>query len=184
MKHFKNLESLANWLKTCGIDTGTWGTGQYKTVANLWEEYESGEISFEENPPLRNVNVVQILVRRGSMILLEIEQAFAGGERRFRNQPPSEKIKANETIIDAAYRGLNEELGLRHDQISLKITGDAREEITIESPSYPGLPTRYMMQTVVACVDGLPAEDFWRDNRAFSKGDPIHRHLWGWRKQD
>ena len=183
MKQFNNLEELANWLRSCGIDTGIWGTGQYKTIANLWEEYESGEVSFEEDPPLRNVSVVQILVRRGSMVLLEIEQAFANGERRFRHQLPSEKIKANETTVDAAYRGLQEELGLRGDQISLKSTEGEREEIIIDSPSYPGLSTRYMMQKVVACVDGLPVEDFWRDNRAFSQGDPVQQHLWGWRKQ-
>jgi ADP-ribose pyrophosphatase YjhB (NUDIX family) len=182
MKRFNGPHELANWLRAHGIDTRIWGTGQYKTVANLWEEYESREISFEDNPPRRKVSVVQILVRRGNMILLEIEQAFANGERRFRSQPPSEKVKANETIMDAARRGLKEELGIRPDQIGAISPASKQEEIMIDSPSYPGLVTRYTMQTVAASVDGLPAEDFWRDNRAFSKGDPVHRHLWGWRE--
>lgn len=183
VKDFDSLDALVSWLEEGGVDTAVWGTGSSKSTSNLWDEYLQGEVSFEAHPLMRIVRVVQVLVKRDDMILLEVEQVFKNGKRRFRNQPPAEKIKGNENIIDAAYRCLIEELGLSRDQVDFMGVDQEMEYVIRDSPSYPGLPTRYSIQRIRARVAGLPDEDFWRANTAANEGDPVSRHLWAWRQQ-
>jgi len=174
------LQDMVLWLESIGIDVSQWGTSTSKSLENLWDEYLRGEIYFVADPPLRIVQVVQIIVGRNDMILLEMEQEFSNSKRRSRNQPPSEKIKPGEDLYDAALRCLNEELGLEPVQIDIdKFSYTAKEEI-IESPSYPGLLTRYTIHTLEVQVTGLPEQEFWRENVAAGEGDPVKRHLWGW----
>lgn len=180
VKRFNYPGELTIWLEENGIDTGVWGSGAHKTIANLWDEYAAGEVSFEANPPLRVVQVVQILIQHDGTMLLEKEQVLTNGMRRFRNQLPSEKIKGNETFMDAAFRCLSEELGLGRDRVDSVTVENESDEMIADSPSYPGLSTRYSIQTATARVSGLPAGDFWRDNQATAEGDPVSRHLWGW----
>ena len=181
MEKFANSAALAGWLKDKGIDTSSWGRGPFKSIANLWDEYEAGEVFFEDDPPMRVVHVVQILIQQHNRSLREVEQELSNGERRFRNQPPAEKVKSNETGVDAAQRCLREELGLSSEQIEAMSMANEREEMIADSPSYPGLLTRYTIQEIKARVIGLPEDDFWRENKAAAEGDPVSRHLWGWR---
>lgn len=179
-RQFEELEQLLNWLEGQGIETRSWGKGAYKSTQNLWDEYTAGDITFEENPPLRVVQVVQVLVLQDGARLVEKEQILTNGQRRFRDQPPSEKMKAGESRLEAASRCLQEELGVAEEQIrSMQFKQDRMEEVR-ESPSYPGLLTRYTMHEVKARLSGLPAGDFWRQNAAMSQGDPVKQHLWGW----
>lgn len=177
---FNNLQDMVHWLDSTGIDVSQWGTNSTKTLNNLWDEYGRGEVSFQVNPPMRIVRVVIIIISRDDMILIEVEQVFHNGKRRFRNQPPSEKIKLGEELNDAAMRCLHEELGLKPAQIDFDESHYKKEEETRESPSYPGLMTRYTMYTVELKVEGLPEQTFWRENVAIGEGDPVKRHLWGW----
>jgi hypothetical protein len=181
MRDFNGPDVLADWLEAGSIDTSKWGTGTYKSIANLWDEYLQGEVSFID-PPLRVVQVVQVLVQQDGDTLREVEQVFWNGERRFRNQPPAEKIKRSESSIDAALRCLYEELGVSREQVSTLVAANEVQEVVKESPSYPGLPTRYLIQRIKARVIGLPKEDFWRENTAVGHGDPVSRHLWAWRE--
>jgi hypothetical protein len=183
MKDFDGPDELTGWLNENGIDTAVWGIGTFKTVANLWDEYVQGEVYFRADPPLRMIQVVQVLIQHDDTTLIEVEQVFKNGKRRHRNQPPSEKIKPSEIGIDAAYRCLNEELGLSRDQVSEMVADREREEMVTDSPSYPGLRTHYTIQRIKARVTGLPDEDFWRENTAVREGDPVSRHLWAWREQ-
>ena len=183
VKDFDGPDELTGWLQENGIDTAVWGTGTFKTIANLWDEYVQGEGCFEANPPLRMVQVVQVLVLHEDRTLIEVEQVFRDGKRRHRNQPPAEKIKQNENSIDAAYRCLNEELGLGRDQVNFMAAEHEKEEIFTDSPSYPGLLTHYTIQRIRVRVTVLPKENFWRENTAAREGDPVSRHLWAWREQ-
>lgn len=181
MKNFENADDLQKWLNTNGVDTSLWGEGNAKSVDNLWDEWISGEIMFQERPLLRQVNVVQILIRKSKQLLLEAEQELDDGQRRFRNQPPSEKMKPGESYTDAAMRCLQEELGIRAENITF-LTG-TYEQLQRESDSlsYPGLKTQYIFHMVEAQVKELPDKNFWRDNQAYGSGDPVRRHLWAWR---
>ena len=180
MDDFSKLQDLVHWLNVNGVDVSQWGTSIFKTPDNLWDEYVRGEVSFQTDPPLRIVRVAQIIINRNNQILLEVEQEFKNGRRRFRSQPPSEKIKPDEDLHDAAIRCLHEELGLDPGQISFVESSYEKRETILESPSYPGLLTRYTIHAVEARVTGLPAQEFWRQNKAVIEGDPVIRHLWNW----
>lgn len=180
MQEFERIEELVDWLEAHGIDTSSWGAGGTKTVENLWDEYVNGEITFKNDPPTRIVQVVQVFIRRGNRILLEVEQEFENAQRRSRNQPPSEKMKAGESYVTAAVRCLDEELGLGRNEIAFVGSGYEKVEAVTESPSYPGLRTRYTFHSIEAVAKGLPDDDFWRENVTSEDGDPIKRHLWAW----
>lgn len=179
---FDSPDELAAWLEEHGIETAVWGSGQYKSISNLWDEYMQGEVSFVVHPAMRVVRVVQVRILQNKAILLEAEQVFRNGERRFRNQPPSEKIKGDESHLDAAYRCLSEELGVSRDQVDLLADDNIGEEWISDSPSYPGLQTRYRIQSITVRVRGLPEKEFWRENKAASDGDPVDEQLWVWRE--
>jgi len=181
VERFDGPDELAEWLEERDIDTAVWGTGTFKSIANLWDEYLKDAVSFAD-PALRIVQVVQVLIQQDGKILCEVEQEFKNGKCRRRNRPPSEKINRNESSIDAAYRCLDEELGIRPEQVSIMATEGQVEELN-SSPSYPGLQTRYLIQRFRADVPGLPKEDFWRENTAAEEDDPVSRHLWAWKEQ-
>lgn len=57
-----------------GIDTSLWGEGNAKTIGHLWDELREGEARLQDDPPLRLVDAVQIIIRRGKQILVEARQ--------------------------------------------------------------------------------------------------------------
>lgn len=182
MMVFENERALEKWLTSREICWEAWGSAGSKTVANLWHEYEQGEISFGDDPPTRAVRVAQIILRREKSVLLEIAQEFGDGRVRQRELPPSEKIIAGESQFSAAERCLREELGLDPRQIQILNSTAASYERVADSPSYPGLRTHYTIYIVEAMVEELPDSDFWRENEPAGEGDPVKRHLWGWRR--
>lgn len=178
-REFQSSDELAAWLAEADIDTAGWGLGRTKTLDDLWSEYVSGESGFTADPPSRLVEVAQLIIRREGAILLEVEQSFSDGRQRVRLHPPSEKLLRGETPHAAARRCLSEELGLTTADGVL--IGEREPSVEVaDSPSYPGLPTRYVFYTFEAAADSLPDGDFYRDNNA--PDDPIRRHLWGWRE--
>jgi ADP-ribose pyrophosphatase YjhB (NUDIX family) len=181
MYNFKYINEFVSWLEQHNIDTSYWGEGNAKSVINLWDEIASGEIILLDDPPRRIVHVVQVVIRRGRRILLEVEQVMENGSRRFRNQPPSEKFKLGESYLDAAARCLREELGVTPEDIHLLPESYCPRTELLDSFSYPGLLTEYTFHVVEADVEGLPDEPFWRENKATVAGDPVKRHLWVWR---
>ena len=177
---FGEIEYLAAWLAGSGIDVAGWGKGEAKQLLDLWREYTSGESCLTDNPPARQIDVAQVIIRRGDRVLVELAQEFADDRRRSRLLPPSEKLKGGESPRAAAWRCLGEELGLREEDVALGQSAQVSEEVG-DSPSYPGLPTRYVFHVFEATADSLPDDDFYRDNAA--PNDPIRRHLWGWRRE-
>jgi hypothetical protein len=180
-RDFQTIGDLADWLAAMGISTSEWERGGAKSLVDLWAEYGNGEAVLSDDPPSRTIEVAQVIIRRGDSVLIEIEQEFEDGRRRARMWPPSEKMKSGEAPRQAAQRCLSEELGLGEGEIALGEEVDLIEELA-DSPSYPGLPTRYQFHVFPArlvAADALPAADFHRDNHAVD--DPIRRHYWGWR---
>jgi len=184
VNQFADIQALEAWLKKYGIKYEAWGANNSKSIGNLWQELEAGDVQLKDNPPLRVVNVVQVIILRDSHILVEAAQEFINGQRRFRNQPPAEKIKPAETIEQAAYRCLLEELDVPHQRISLHMESHKQHKTLTNSISYPGLPSQYNFHVLEARVADLPKEDFWRENKAGGALDPVKRHLWAWRPLD
>lgn len=78
-------------------------------------------------------------------------------------------------------RCFREELGVGETAVTFLHDTYSQVESETDSLSYPGLKTRYTFHVIEAQVTGLPDEDFWRDNSAFTVGDPVKRHRWTWR---
>lgn len=184
VNNFPSINALEAWLNKHGIHYEAWGKNSSKSLRNLWQELEAGEVQLKEYPPLRVVEVVQIIIRRNNQILVEAEQEFVNGQRRFRNQPPSEKVKPGESIEEAACRCLLEELGISPEAIQLNLDSHQQHQTSTNSISYPGLPSQYNFHVVEAAVSGLPDGAFWRDNHTTGLVDPVRRHRWVWRPRE
>lgn len=176
---FETAAALTSWLQNNGIDTSHWGTGTSKTAVDLWQEIQQGESTIQGNPTERVVQVVQIIIEQAGNVLIEVEQELHDGRRRRRHRPPTEKMKAGESPEDTVFRCLQEELGVRPDQVSW-LSKSGQKQIKQDSPSYPGLVTRYEFIIFDTAVSGLPPGDFWHENRAEAAIDPARRHYWAW----
>lgn len=176
--------ALQRWLIQQGIDMTNWGMDGAKTVSDLWDELQNGDIKLHGDPPLREVALVQVFIRRGELVLLELAQEFESGLQRHRHIPPSEKMRRNEDYREAAVRGLYEEMGIAPESIFFIADSYRQFYRDTVSPSYPGLSTRYTVHRIDAHVSALPEADFWWENETHGAGDPVRRHLWGWRPAD
>jgi ADP-ribose pyrophosphatase YjhB (NUDIX family) len=183
MEGIQSPGELREWLVARGIDISKWGTGAAKTVDDLWNEIQREEIYLQDDPPLRIVNAVQVIVRRESSMLVELKQEFEDGRVRFRNHPPAEKMKPSEHCEDAAIRCLQEELGVERSAIEIDKGTDRQAREVKESPSYPGLNTQYTFHVVAARVKGLPDDDFETEEDTHNEAEAVRKHQWGWRKQ-
>ena len=112
MREFDAIEELKAWLRDQNINVDRWGEGAAKTVENLWAEIDEGETLLQRDPPRRLIEVVRVVVRRDAFILIEARQEFVSGRQRTRNRPPSEKMRPDESYEEAAYRCIEEELGI------------------------------------------------------------------------
>ncbi|XP_020592521.1 uncharacterized protein LOC110033027 [Phalaenopsis equestris] len=211
---FSSPESLSDWLKP-RLPPGalaSWGSSPgTKTVNNLWIELSKGEISLfisspsrdwqseaaagvqvDDQPtiPLRAVNVaiVKIRNRRGAL-LVESHQLLSDGTVRQRGRPLSEKMRPGETVEDAAWRAVEEELGIAASG-SVKIVPDSYVVRVEEkaSVSYPGLPARYILHSIEARVESLPeegefsTEEMGEGEEELSIGSAVfvRKHFWKW----
>ncbi|MCB0086228.1 MAG: NUDIX hydrolase [Caldilineaceae bacterium] len=178
---FDDPSALQRWLHARGIDTTNWGQGAAKTVDALWHELAAGEAQLQDDPPLRKIAVVKLIIRRGEMVLHEVEQELADGRRRPRNHAPGEKLLPGETVTAAALRGLHEEVGLAPAEVRI-VSLEPPTFRELESPSYPGLRTHYTFYAVVVAAAGLPAHTFWTEETARQANEPVARHRWEWVK--
>ena len=177
---FDNIEGLREWLMAVDINTAAWGKNGAKSVEALWQEIATGESQLQSDPPERQVQVVEILIRRDDKVLIEAAQELADGQIRQRGILPAEKMQAGEEVETAVRRGLGEELGIASEDVTI-LGGSYRQYQRLgDSPSYPGLPTRYTIHSFVVQVEGLPEGGFWRDNAVYGQGDPVKRHYWVW----
>lgn len=134
------LEELRNWLISKKIPTGQWGKGQMKAVEDLWSELGTGESVLIDRPPSRRVSCVSLVIRCGDKQLLEVGQELANGETRQRRQSPAEKMLPDEDPKAAAFRCVEEELGISRElcRIVPGVRPKRRNNDKV-SPSYPGL---------------------------------------------
>jgi hypothetical protein len=181
---FETPAALTDWLNENDIDTSNWGIGGSKTAVDLWHEIQNGESTLHGRPPERVVRVVQIIIQQEGKLLKEIEQEMRDGRVRRRDLLPSDKMQPGETPEDSVYRCLLEEMGVTKDQV-FSLKERERKQKKRESPSYPGIMTRYDFFILEAEIINLPVESFWRENTlANAASDPVKRHHWGWVPSD
>ncbi|MBN2469809.1 MAG: NUDIX hydrolase [Anaerolineae bacterium] len=179
----QNMSMLRASLLSHGIELSAWGTGDAKSVENLWEELRTGEIRLQADPFCRVLSgVVQVIIRHpDGRILIEEEQVFHDGRRRQRNIPPAEKMLNGESYADAAKRCLVEELHLNPRTATvLPFSHRTRQELR-NSWSYPGLTSLYTIHQIQVRVPDVPLEDF-RTTELDRRNDAVVReHLWVWK---
>ncbi len=182
--YLPNKQSLAElkvWLVSRGINLSLWNRDSAKSVTDLWQELTTGEIQLQDMPPLRIVPVVLVIIRDGDKVLIELEQELDDNRIRPRNSLPSEKMQTGESYLEAATRCLKEELALGPANFELITSTYRRKEEENESPSYPGLCTRYIFHIIEVRVSGLPTTDFWTAESPQHQNAPVKRHHWAWR---
>lgn len=181
MQDLKSVEQLQTWLNEHEIDSSTWGIGVAKSVEDLWTEIVNGESLIESTPPLRVVQVVNVIIRNGDKVLIEAEQQFDGNRVRHRGIPLSEKLKPGEEPLNSALRGIAEELQVGSERVMIINCSEQPKVELKESPSFPGLRTKYLLHTVEVRIEGLPDETFWTDEAPENDSDPVTRHQWQWK---
>jgi hypothetical protein len=177
-----SIEELEAWLDSKGIDTSRWGRGAAKTVEALYEEIVSGESHLEDDPPRRVVSLVQVLIRRGDLTLIETEQEFSDGRRRTRNRPLGEKLRPPESYRQAVLRGIEEELDVPSERVHVLESTYRTEQTELESPSYPGLHSCYNMHILGVEIEGLPEGDFVTYEKSDGHAELVGKHHWSWQR--
>lgn len=183
MQRIDSEEQLEALLVSEGIDLSEWGVGKAKTTRDLWNEITEGVSVIETGPICRTVPVVQVLIRKDGYILIEAEQRLKDGRLRRRNILPSEKIRPGEDLEAAAIRCLLEEVGVDRQDVEIIEAPSRQVDEETESPSYPGLNTKYSFKIVETRVRGLPDSDFWTLESSDNEDDPVHSHHWTWRPE-
>ena len=175
-----SLGELEALLAASPIDLSTWGVDDAKTMADLWREIMAGETQLQVEPLRRVVSVVQVIIVRGNLVLVETQQVLQDGRTRSRELPPSEKMHPGEHPADAATRCLREELEVEPGEVELVNTAHPPTRQSRASPSYPGLQTDYLFHRVDVRVPSLPDQAF-ATAEAVTGDALVTRHDWAWR---
>ncbi|MCI3277772.1 NUDIX hydrolase [Streptomyces cylindrosporus] len=176
-----SVDDLREWLAAQGVPYDTWGRDGTKSVRRLWEEIAAGETWLSSGPPLREVAVVSVTIETAGRRLTEVRQLMADGAVRERDSPPTEKMLPGETPEAAALRCIAEELGVDPDAVTITARAPFPTVEQSDSPSYPGLPSRYHLHTVTAEVPGLPLTPFTTEEAPGHGDAAVRTHYWEWR---
>ncbi|CAN6480513.1 unnamed protein product [Victoria cruziana] len=194
---FPSPQALSDWLgPRLPRDLPTWGLKPgTKNVTNLWLELSHGETVLEDTiPPRRTVNVATVNIRNpAGDVLIESHQELSDGSVRSRCRPLSEKMRAGESIREAAVRAVREELGsvlVSPHGVRVLMDSYNRKIEERDSASYPGMPACYILHSVDAVIEeGLPEGEFFtqeEDEYAGSGGEVaegavnVRKHFWKW----
>jgi NUDIX domain len=177
---FAGVHELRDWLVSKDVPVHLWGIGQAKRVEDLWSELCAGESVLTDRPLRRQVAVVSVVVRRGDKRLTEVRQLLASGETRTRQSPPSEKMLPGEDVETAAYRCVREELQVPRKSCRIIPGTHTEGSRTRESPSYPGLVTRYRTNEVEMAIPKLRDVAFSTPESAGSEDATVKIHYWDW----
>jgi 8-oxo-dGTP pyrophosphatase MutT (NUDIX family) len=124
------------------VPFGMWGKGETKTVQDLADEIRKKEsyLLINNKGVFRVTGIVRLRVSNPSLgFLKEKQQTLPDGRIRERDLFPGGKIMGDENYETAAFRELEEELGITADDLR----SWTKAEFLIEehnSRSYPGLP--------------------------------------------
>jgi len=138
---FSNVRKLQAFLRD-KIDIDLWKRPNYNTVDDLYKEIMRNEATLSISPLCRSISIVKIFICQEGKILVEKEIVTSSNKYQLRNTAPSEKMFSNETPLEAFYRGLQEELNIKFDQVKYYNIKDPYTE-NMNSPSYPGLLSSY-----------------------------------------
>ena len=177
-----------------GVDTALWGRGAARTASSLLRELENGEsiLTFGPSAARRWVNVAKVCITpwaddvsgpSDELQLIELFQSLPDGRLRRRGRPLSEKLTYREAPLEAALRGLREELGgfATVQNVLLDASSLRQWRETRDSDSYPTLLSHYNLHEFQARVRDLPTARF-QTSEAEEGGRLVH--VWDWVPRD
>ena len=137
---FNTEAELKEFLIKKDIPIDTWGT--YRTLSDLFREISKKEacISIEDPRIVRNVTVVNAIIRSENYVLLQYKQTFRNGETKQRLKLPSEKALMDEDVVVALKRMVNEEVGI---ETNSEFSFLEKYEKKMEAVAYPGLINKF-----------------------------------------
>jgi len=149
IQSLNSVEELMNYLTKFAVDFSSWGTGKSKRIEDLYKEIVNKDCKLEEHGEylLRIIEFVGVKIyyrkEEELWMLKEDRQEFNDGRIRRRNLPSSvaEKMISGESSIEAAVRGISEELGIKIS--SAQLTKKKDINYNGGSMSYPSLRTKY-----------------------------------------
>ncbi len=176
------IDGLLDVLRAANIPIDEYGKGNAKTIEHLLSEIHEGEAIMtvgEQGAVYREVNVLWLDVlcelSDGKVYLLrEDRQEFKDGRTRVRKLDSSigEKLKPDEKIEDAAYRALQEELGIG---IVESLYENGYTERTFMPDSFPGIESNYKMHQYVSVI---PEEAFKSEGYVEYQPDKTNYYVW------
>jgi len=177
---------VLSYLHRHGVDTSEWGMGLARKPMDLVKEVRRGESVLADGK--RVIYVVKVQIHDGEYDLFETRQhILSNGSIKERNRCLSEKFSPRETPLEAAHRGIREELNDvvgDFPLVSFRETprGQA-ESFVVEgfSSSFPNLKTRYHFFKVDCEVGGL-RRDVTGINFVTDEGKG-RLHEWEWRRR-
>lgn len=157
-----SAEVLERVLAAHGVDVQLYGVGLAKSLAQLANEIVLGDcaiVLLSDSTLLRFVQPIFIVLRFQNFVLVNIKDVYVN--RKDKNGDPlvkqknsllSEKVQnIDNNVMEAACRGIKEELGIPLDYVRRCLCEEYSESIksfTKQSPSYPGLSTNYLQYLV------------------------------------
>lgn len=183
-----SVEDLASFLLSAGIDVASYGTGQYKSVFELYQEIVNNEtrLMLTEQGVVRCVAVAVAKISNcidKNKILYEAKQEWPSISRvRCRNILPAGKMTYGDSYEDSIVRELREELGSAlapNSNIEVDLSSIVITKTCEISRSYPGLTTEYTTYTGQVTVTDLPSGNFVTEEETGSNGTLIAS--WEWR---
>ncbi|MDO8583980.1 MAG: NUDIX domain-containing protein [bacterium] len=177
-------EEVLHLLTQLAIPTHLWGKGEAQTVDKFVEEVLSGEAELAMTPDHRLERIargskvdVYYLSDAGLLRLVEDRQEFRDGRRRHRRGKidfsVGEKCKRNESAENAAYRALEEELGVT-EPLPLEALGEEPRKTT-PSLAYPGTITTYISTRFRVM---LPAQWYKQEGYVERQNDKSTYFVW------
>jgi len=150
-------QNIHSQLKHHGIDLSKFGTGQAKTAQDFIDEIQMGKarILIDATRPkflVRGVDAVllRIFVKtpQGKKYCIEKQEKFPDGRVRESGRLPGSARSPHENAPQAANRLVEELMKMQDASVMFDFSHIDRQEQGEESPSYPGVHTVYIKQTV------------------------------------
>ena len=198
----ENKINLKNFLIKNGISENSinsWGLDlarKTKTLDDLYLEIQKGDsiLQVNNNKVIRLVKIVVVQIyktKSKAEVLVEDKHESSEGKIKEKNTYLSEKMMPNETVEQAARRGINEELGGIANKLgnNLLIIGENNSKTEIKnSLSYPGLMAKYKYHFIEGVIpkltDKYPNLEEQFTTQEFKRDGSLKRIIhWKWMQQ-